>query len=161
MNQELNEISTMSESIELALLRGLLTNNIKHCSMTLLAMSRIHLITNEEVERIYNKKSKTGRGGFNYGQISFHDDLEQFSENITNHIKQNETIRFYHLPRCDKRDYAGIETDEIRLKLYFDYTNYKQNPNVPNKLMDLSMSKSRYCFASGSRETEMFNFPNQ
>ena len=159
MSKELNETSEMSEFIKLMLSRASLENNIRHWSLTFLSMSRIHLITNEEVERIYRKLSKIGRNGFDYGEISFYDDLERFAENITKHMTQNETKRSYHLPKCHKRDYANIETDKARLELYFDYTNFKRNPDIPFELLNLAMSKSRYCFASGSRETETFCHP--
>ena len=156
MNKELNEVSEMSQRVELMLLHGLLQNNIEHCSMTLLAMSRVHLITTEEMERIYTNVSKYSRGGFPYGQKSLNDDFEQFSESIRDHSRRNDTIKLFYLPKCQQKDYVAIETDEMRLKLYFDYTNFGKNPDVPTKLMNLSASKSRYCFASASRDTKRF-----
>ena len=120
-------------------------------------MLRIHLITNEEVERIYNKVSEIGRGGFYYGQESLYDDLEKFAENINNNYPKTQDKKLFFLPKCDKKDYEEIKNDEKRLQLYFDYIKNKRNPDVPIELLALSLAKTRYCFAFASRTTKVFH----
>ena len=120
-------------------------------------MSRIHLITSEEVERIYNKISTLGRGGFYYGQESLYDDLEKVTEDINKNTLKTQDKNLFYLPKCDKKDYEAIENDEKRLQLYFDYSKNKKNPDVPVELMLSSSSKSKYCFAFGTRATKIFH----
>ena len=129
---------------------------IRYLSLTSLTMSRIHFITSEEVEKIYTKVTKIGRGGFYYGKESFYDNLEKFAEDISENSIQWEEKKLFYLPKSDKKDYEGIENDEERLQLYFDYSKNKMNPDVPIELMELSSSKSKYCFAFGTRTTKVF-----
>ena len=156
MTKALYDDSNTSHYIDSAILHHMQQKTIKHLSLTSLAMSRIHFLTNEEVERIYTKVTEIGRGGFYYDKESFYDDLEKFADDISKNSIQSEEKELFYLPKSDKTDYEGIENDEKRLQLYLDYSKNKKNPDVPIKLMELSSSKSKYCFAFGTRTTKVF-----
>ena len=68
MTKGLNEDSKTTSYIDSTIIEHMQKQPIRYLSLSSLAMSRIHLITSEEVERIYNNVSKFGRGGFFYGQ---------------------------------------------------------------------------------------------
>ena len=150
-----NEAFETIRNVESLVLKLMSINNIRFCSLTLLAMSKIHFITSCEVERIYNESSKVGRGGFTYGEKSLNDDSEDFTKNLTRYSLKQETKKIYFLTKCGTEDYKEIETDETRLKLYFDYFHFGKNPDVPLSLLEQSLTKSRYCFASALRETSL------
>ena len=122
-------------------------------------MSRKHLITSKESDRIYKGVSRIARDGFAYETQSMNDDLEEYNEAISNNAIQNETKELFFLPKCERKDWINIEDDEKRKKLYFDYNKFGRNPDVPIELMEFSESQTRYCYASALRETEVFNSP--
>ena len=156
MTESLYDDSNKTHYIDSAVIQRMQQKTIRCLSLTSLAMSRIHFITNEEVERIYTKVTEIGRGGFYYGQESFYDDLEKFAEDISKNFIRSEEKKLFYLPKSDKKDYEGIENDEKRLQLYLDYSKNKKNPDVPIKLMELSSSISKYCFAFCTRTTKVF-----
>ena len=157
MTKGLFDDSKKTQYIDSAIMQHMQKKTIRYLSLSSLAMSRIHLITTEEVDRIYKKVSKIGRGGFYYGQESLYNDLEKFAENTNRNNLQNQNKKLFYLPKCDKKDHEAIENDEQRLQLYFEYSKNKKNPDVPIELMELSLSKSRYCFASATRTTKIFH----
>ena len=158
MTKGLFDDSKAIRNDESAVLRCLSKKNLQYCSLTLLAMSRIHLITKEEVDRIYKGVSRYARGGLFYGHESLNDDIEEFSDSLTKCSIRNETKELYFLPKCKKSHSEGISTDTKRLKLYYDFNFFGKNPDVPKELMELSLVKSRYCFALASRQTRIFHF---
>ena len=157
MTKAFYDDSNESHYIDSAILQIMQKETIRYLSLTSLTMSRIHFITSEEVERIYTKVTEFGRGGFYYGQESFYDDLEQFTEDISENSLRSQVKELFYLPKSAKKDYECIENDEKRLQLYFDYSKNKTNPDVPIKLMELSSSTSKYCFAFCTRTTKVFH----
>jgi len=157
MTKGLYDDSKKTHYIESTIIQQMQKETIRYLSLTSLTMSRIHFITSEEVERIYTKVAEIGRGGFYYGQESFYDDLENFAEDIYENFLRSQEKKLFYLRKSDKKDYEGIEDDEKRLQLYLDYNKNKMNPDVPIKLMELSSSTSKYCFAFCTRTTKVFH----
>ena len=157
MTKGLYDDSKKTHYIESEVIQQMQKETIRYLLLTSLTMSRIHFITSEEVERIYTKVTEIGRGGFYYGKESFYDDLEKFAEDISENSIQCEEKKLFYLTKSDKKDYEGIEDDEKRLQLYLDYSKNKMNPDVPLKLMELSSSTSKYCFAFCTRTTKVFH----
>ena len=135
----------------------MIQSNIQNCTLSLLGMSRIHLITTEEVDRIYRHKSKIARGGYIYGEKSLNDDVEDFTEAINSNSIRHEKIKSYFLHKCPKKDWESIASDKKRLNLYVDYKKFKRNPDVPIEMMAVSSTKTRFCFSSACRETRVIN----
>ena len=135
----------------------MIQSNIYNCTLSLLGMSRIHLITTEEVDRIYRGKSKIARGGHVYGEKSLNDDVEDFIKTTYSSSIRNEQIQLFFLHKCAKQDWESIAEDEKRLNLYVDYKKFKRNPDVPIELMAVSSTKTRFCFSSAFRETRVIN----
>ena len=143
--------------LESAIHESMIENNIQNCSLSILGMSRIHLITTEEVDRIYRGLSKTARGGHDYGEKSLYDDLEDFVEAINLSSICDETMKLFFLHKCARKDWKSMALDEKKLNLYIDYKKFKRNPDVPIELLAASSSTTRFCFSSACRETRVIN----
>ena len=140
---------------------GFKKNNIKNASISFIAMYRQHLITKEEWENIYKKKSKEDRHGDEYGdsyigEESINDDLEDIIMKIKSGMLETEWKRLYFIPMLTAEEKKLIENEDTNyLKLYAEYLA-GNNPDVPDEEMKLSESKSKFCYSSALRVTYIF-----
>ena len=88
----------------------------------------------------------------NIGNESIYDDLEGFISDLRKNSLRTDSKWLHFLPKL--AEIGPISENSKRQ--YRDFVFMKKNPDVPEEEMALSESKSKYCYALGSRKTIIF-----
>ena len=121
--------------------------------LTLLLMSRWHLITKEKVKKAYEGKLNNAED-WKHTEQSIHDDLETFFENLQSQKEiKDELVESFFLPKLTENELELVaEKNESHLCTYGDHY-FGQNPDVDVVEMKKSDSKSKYVHGVCMRRT--------
>ena len=122
---------------------------IKEAMVTIIQMTRDHLITKEKMEDYYKGKEATPLTV----KESVHDDLDSFFDKLQNGWWEEEEVLTYFLPKLTEKEKKLVEQkDKDHLMSYWWYVDGR-DPDVSKKEMDESESKSKFVRGRCSRDT--------
>ena len=132
---------------------------IQSLLLTMLSMSRINLITKEQMKDLYKGKlinPKSDRTRI-VPEVSINDDLESFFIRLQEDDLIEEEVRSFFLPKLTEEELKLVEDRNAKhLKTYMA-NYYGFDPDVDVKTMLKSNSKSKYMYGYCSRTTVSFS----
>ena len=166
-----NHYSTTKEAqyeLQKMFLEKMRKHGVQSAMLTLMSLSRSHLVTKEKVKKAYKENFIYPRPINKLGKIvkfeqSIHEDLETLFQNLQNQVnvkKVNVPIgcgHSYFFPMLTEKEKKLVESkNEEHLKTYSKYS-YGGNPDVDPKEMASSDSKSKFVHGHGWRMTYPLN----
>ena len=139
------------ETMKSMILAKMKKYGIKEAMVTMIWMSRLHLITKEKMEDYYKGKFEDEDG---WDKESVHDDLDSFFDKLQNGWWEEEYVVTYFLPKLTEKEKKLVEEkDKDHLMSYYWHAEDGEDPDVSKKEMDESESKSKFVRGFCKRQT--------
>ena len=131
-------------------------HGVQSAMLTLMSLSRSHLVTKEKVKKAYKESIIYPQPSFSTGKMikleqSIHEDLETLFRNLQNQVDVKKVnvpigcVHSYFFPMLTVKEKKLVESkNEEHLQTYSKHSWYGENPDVDPKEMALSDSKSKF-----------------